>query len=85
MESTANFKEAAFCVSWDLKAASMSVGVQTKLWTRLHLVLVRCWGQLCLVHGGLLAHLQHEMAHVFVGFTELFDSMCINPLLQLCS
>jgi len=37
------------------------------------------------VRGGLLAHLQHEMAHVFVGFTELFVSMCINPGLQLCS
>lgn len=25
------------------------------------------------------------MAHIFVGFTELFDSMSINPLLQLHS
>lgn len=84
LESTANFTEAAFCVSWDLEAASMSMGVWSKLWTYLHLILVRC-EQVCLVRGGLLAHLQREMAHVFVGFTELFDSMCINPLLQLCS
>lgn len=40
-------------------------------------------GQVCLVHGGLLAHLQHEMAHVFVDFTELCDSVCVSPLVQL--
>lgn len=42
-------------------------------------------GASILVHGGLVAHLQHEVSHAFVGFTELFGSMCINPVLQLCS
>lgn len=83
MESTANFKEAGVCVSWYLETASRSTGVGT-----MDIPAVSTGKVLrasVLVHGGLVARLQQNMPHVFMGFTELFGSMRVNPVLQLCS